>query len=290
MFDKYYQKDIEPFKKKIKEKVNQMYEDDLGSGDVTSSAVIKPMKVKAIVKTKGDGILAGVFEAQYLLGKLGIEVKKTMKEGTEIKKGDIVLEMEGDAKMIMQAERTVVNFLGRMSGIATLTNKMVKKSKTKLTATRKTYFAFSDKRAVQISKGYTHRLGLFDQYLIKDNHIDIVKSELKCSRIEAIKECLRRAKKHNKNRKAIEIEVESIEEASTAAKEKPDIIMFDNMKISEIKKAVEQLKDSGICFEYSGGITPDNIKEYQDLDVDFISSGYLTHSCKPLDMSLKVIV
>ncbi len=100
---------------------------------------------------------------------------------------------------------------------------------------------------------------------------------------------MRRAKKHNKDGKSIEIEVESIEEALAAAEEKPDIIMFDNMKISEIQQALEQLKDTEICFEYSGGITPENILEYANLGVDFISSGYLTHSCKPLDMSLKVL-
>jgi nicotinate-nucleotide pyrophosphorylase (carboxylating) len=273
MFDKYYQKDIEPFKKKIKEKVKQMYEDDLGSGDVTSESIIKSMKVKAFVKSKGNGILAGIFEARYLLEKLGIEIKKTIREGSKIKKGDIVMEMEGDAKTIMQAERTVVNFLGRASGIATLTNEMVEKSKNKVTATRKTNFAFSDKTALQISKGYTHRLGLFDQYLIKDNHIDIVRSELNCSRIEAIRECLKRAKKHNKDGKIIEVEVESVEEALVAAKERPDIIMFDNMEISEIKKAINQLKNSGICFEYSGGINPDNIEYLFNLVVDFDSSG-----------------
>jgi len=289
MFDDYFQKDIEPFKEKIKERVYQMYEDDLGSGDITTDAVIKSIKVKAIIKAKDDGILAGVFEVKSLLERLGIEVKELIKEGSEIKKGDIAMEMEGDARMIMQAERTVVNFLTRLSGIATLTHKMVKNSKVKLSATRKTCFSFSDKRAIQIGKGYSHRLGLFDQYLIKGNHIDVVSSELKCSRLDAIKECLRRAKEYNKDGKSIEIEVTTVEEALAAAKEKPDMIMFDGMKIPEIEKALKELKNSGICFEYSGGIKPDNIKDYEDLGVDFVSSGYLTHSCKPLDMSLKIL-
>jgi len=289
MFEDYLDYDIEPFKEKIKKKVYEMYEDDLGPGDITTEAVIKPMKIKAIIKAKDNGILAGLFEAHSLLEKLGVKVKEMINEGKEIKKGDIIMEMEGDARKIMQAERTVLNFLTRMSGIATLTNQMVEETKAKVAATRKTCFSFSDKRAVKLGGGYTHRLGLFDMYLIKGNHIDVVCRELKCSRIEAIKECLKRAREQNKNGKKIEIEVENVEEALAAAKEKPDIIMLDWVKISDVKKVVKLAKESGICLEASGGVKLDNVREFGNTDVDFVSSGYITYSCKGLDMGLEVV-
>jgi nicotinate-nucleotide pyrophosphorylase (carboxylating) len=289
MFEDYLNFDIEAFKNKIKKKVYEMYEDDLGNGDITSEAVLKPMKIKAIIRAKDDGILAGVFEARSLLEKLDIKVKELKKDGDEIKKGDVVLEVEGDAKNILKAERIALNFLTRMSGIATITNKMAKATKTKVAATRKTCFSFSDKRAVKLGGGYTHRLGLFDMYLVKENHIDIVCKELKCSRIEAIKECLRRVRERNKDGKKVEIEVQNVEEALAAAEEKPDIIMLDWVKVPNVKNAVKLLKKSGICLEASGGITPDNIKEFGESGVDFVSSGYITFSCKGLDMSLEVL-
>jgi nicotinate-nucleotide pyrophosphorylase (carboxylating) len=289
MSEDYFQKNLEPFKEQIKKKIYEMYEDDLRNGDITTEAVIKFMNIKAVIKAKDDGILAGVFEASSLLEKLGVKVKELAKEGTKIKKGDIILEIEGDARKIMQAERTILNFLSRLSGIATLTNKLTSKTKAKVTATRKTCFPFSDKRAVQLGKGYTHRLGLFDQYLIKRNHIDLIKRELNCSRVEAIKECIKRAREYKKDI-PIEIEVETEEEAIAAAKEKPEMIMFDNWKDpSEIKRVVDKLKNTGIIFEASGGINPDNIKEFGDTGVHLVSLGYLTHSCKPLEMSLKVL-
>jgi len=285
----YFQKNLEPFKEQIKKKIYEMYEDDLGNGDITTEAVIKPMKIKAVIKAKDDGILAGVFEASSLLEKLGIIVKELTKEENKIKKGDIIMEIEGDARKIMQAERSVLNFLSRLSGIATLTYKLAKDTETKVTATRKTCFPFNDKRAVQLGKGYTHRLGLFDQYLIKGNHIDLIKKELNCSRAAAIKECIKRAREYKKDI-PIEIEVETEEEAIAAAKERPEMMMFDNWKKpSDIKRIVEKLKNTGIIFEVSGGINPDNIKEFGDTGVHFISLGYLTHSCKPLEMSLKVL-
>ncbi len=288
MFEDYLDFDTEPFKEKIKKKVYEMYEDDLGNGDITTEAAIKPMKIKAIIKSNDDGIIAGIFEARSLFEKLGIKVKEFVKEGNKIKKGDVILEVEGDARKIMQSERTALNFLIRLSGIATLTNKMVKSTKTKLAATRKTCFSFSDKRAVKLGGGYTHRLGLFDMYLIKGNHIDIVCKELKCSRIEAIKECLKRVKEREGG-KRIEIEVETADEALAAAEEKPDIIMLDWVKVPDVKKLVKLLKEDGICIEASGGVTPNNIKDFGETDVDFVSSGYITYSCKGLDMNLEIV-
>jgi len=289
MFEDYYQRDIKPLLEKIKKRVYETYKDDIDSGDITTDAIVKPMKVKAIIKSNGNGILAGVYEARFLFEKLGVEVKDLIKEGSKIKKGDIVMEMKGDAKNILQAERTALNFLIRLSGIATATHELVSKTKTKIAATRKTSFQYSDKRAVMLGGGYTHRLGLFDEYLIKDNHINAVQKELGYSRLEAIEKCLKRVKEHNKDGKPVEIEVENFEEALTAAKFKPDIIMLDGIEIPEMKKIVKELKGSGICLEASGGITAKNIDDYKDVGVDVISSGYLTHSSRALDMSLEIL-
>jgi nicotinate-nucleotide pyrophosphorylase (carboxylating) len=212
-----------------------------------------------------------------------------IKEGSKIKKGDIIIELEGDAKKILQAGRTALNFLIRLSGIATATHELLEKSKTRIAATRKTYFQYSDKRAVMLGGGYTHRLGLFDEYLIKKEHISIVQKELNCSREKAIEECLKRVKEHNRSRKLVEIEVGSYEEALAAAKFKPDIIMLDGIDIPEMKRIIDGLKNSGIFLEASGGVRPENIENFKEVDVDIISSGYITHSCKALDMSLEIV-
>jgi nicotinate-nucleotide pyrophosphorylase (carboxylating) len=288
MIEKYFNKDLEPFSEKMKKAIFEVYKNDVGNGDITTEAIVKPMIVKAIIKSKENGILAGNYEVRHLFEKLDIKVKTFLNDGDEIKKGSVIMEIEGDIRKILQAERTVLNFLSRLSGVATATHEIASKTKLKVTATRKTILPFNDKRAVVLGGGYTHRLGLFDQYLIKDNHISAVQKELNCFRTEAIKECIRRVKKTNKKNFAIEIEAENFDEAIVAAKERPDIIMLDNIKIDEMKKIAEKLKGSGIILEASGGITEKNIKEIEKTGVDVVSSGYITHSFKPLDMTLEL--
>ena len=277
------------FNGEISDSVYRAYEADLGRGDITANSVLKPMKIKAIIKSEDSGILAGMLEARLLLKKLKIHSKEFFKEGARIRKGDTVLELQGDARQILSAERTLLNFLTRLSGIATLTHEMAGKTQARLAATRKTCFQISDKRAVKIGGGATHRLGLFDMVLIKENHIDIVCNELSCPREEAIMECIKRAKRKSRGMK-IEIEVKTVREALCAARGKPDIIMLDGAGLSNVKKAVRLLKGSGICIEASGGITPGNIAKFGKAGVDIVSSGHLTNSCKPLDMSLEVII
>jgi nicotinate-nucleotide pyrophosphorylase (carboxylating) len=288
MIEKYFNKNLEPYSEKMKEKIFEAYKDDLDSGDITTEAIVKPTTVKAIIKSKENGILAGVYEVHSLFEKLGIKVKPFFDDGDEIKKGSVIMKIEGDIRKILQTERTILNFITRLSGVATATHQIASKTKLKITATRKTILPFNDKRAVVLGGGYTHRLGLSDQYLIKDNHITAVQKELNCTRAEAIKECIRRVKKSKKNI-AIEIEAENFDEAMTAAEEKPDIIMLDNMKIDEMKRIAEKLKSSGIILEASGGITEKNIKEIEKTGVDVVSSGYITHSSKPLEMSLELL-
>lgn len=289
MIEDYFNKDLEPFSEKMKETIFKAYENDVGNGDITTEAIVKPMTVKAVIKSKENGILAGVYEVHSLLEKLNIKIKPLFNDGDEIKKDSIIMEIEGDVRKIIQAERTVLNFLSRLSGVATSTNQIASKTKLKVAATRKTILPFNDKRAVVLGGGYTHRLGLFDQYLIKDNHIRAVQKELNCTHSDAIKECIRRVKEIKKNI-AIEIEVENFDEAMVAAEEKPDIIMLDNMTVNDMKRVVEKLKGSGIILEASGGITSGNIKEIEETGVDVASSGHITHSFKPLDMSLEVLI
>lgn len=289
MIEKYFNKDLDQFSENIKHRIYEAYKNDVGEGDITTVAIVKPMKVKAIIKAEEDGILAGIFEVRFLFERLGIKVNRLIKDGSRIKKGDVIMELEGDTRIIFQSERTVLNFLTRLSGIATTTNEMVNKSKMKITGTRKTILPFSDKRAIVLGGGYTHRIGLFSQYLIKDNHISAVQKESNCSRDEAVKECIKRVRENKHDNLSIEIEVENYEEAMIAAKEKPDIIMLDNIKIPEMKKIIEKLKDSDIIIEISGGVTPKNIEDFNELEADVISSGYITHSSKPLDMTLEVL-
>jgi len=289
MVEKYFNKNLEPFSEKMKESIFEAYKNDVGDGDITTEAIVKPMIIKAVIKSKENGILAGVYEVCSLFEKLDVKVKQFFNDGDRIKKGSIIIEVEGDAKKIFQAERTVLNFITRLSGIATATHEIANKTKLKVAATRKTILPFNDKHAVILGGGYTHRLGLFDQYLIKDNHIAAVQKELNCSHVDAIKECIRRVKNNKKNI-AIEIEVENFDEAMAAAEEKPDIIMLDNIKISEMKRIVDKLKGSGIIIEASGGITEKNIREIEKTGVDVGASGHITHSFKPLDMTLEVIV
>jgi len=274
----------------MKETIFEAYKNDVGNGDITTEAIAKPMIVKAIIKSKENGILAGSYEVRHLFEKLDVKVKPLFNDGDEIKKSSIIMEIEGDIRKILQAERTVLNFLTRLSGVATATNQITSKTKLKVAATRKTILPFNEKRAVVLGGAYTHRLGLFDQYLIKDNHISAVQKELNCTHTDAIKECIKRVKKSNKENTAIEIEVENFDEAMVAAEEKPDIIMLDNMKITEMKRIVKKLKGSGIIIEASGGITSENIKEIEKTGVDVASSGYITHSSKPLEMSLEVLI
>jgi len=289
MIEKYFNKDLEQFSEKMKESIFEVYKNDLGNDDITTEAIVKPMIIKAIIKSKEDGILAGVYEVRSLFEKIGVKIKPFFQDGDQIKKDSIIMEIEGEARKIFQAERTVLNFITRLSGVATATHEITSRTKLKVAATRKTILPFNDKRAVVLGGGYTHRLGLFDQYLIKDNHISVVQKELNCTRAEAIKECLRRIKKINKKNIAIEIEVENFDEAMSAAEEKPDIIMLDNMKTNDMRKIVERLKGSGIVFEASGGITAKNIKEIEKTGVDVASSGYITSAFKPLDMTLDVV-
>jgi nicotinate-nucleotide pyrophosphorylase (carboxylating) len=278
-------------RKVLEEKLKQILAEDVGQGDVTSAAVVPAgLMVEAAVVAKEAGIAAGIEETAILAESLGLSVKTEVVDGDEIKNGKVILRISGDAQAILSAERTMLNLLSRMSGIATATRRLAEKLRkakatAKIAATRKTApgLGYFDKKAVLIGGGDPHRLRLDDMILVKDNHIVIAGS---------VEDAVKRAKQNAPFSKKIEIEVTSITDALKAAEAGADIIMLDNFSPKQIREAVEALKKAGffgkILVEVSGGITEQNLLEYASAQVDTISMGAITHSAKALDISLEV--
>ena len=263
-------------------------EEDAPFGDVTSEAVIpEGTLAKAVVIAKQEGVIAGVEEAKAIFEHFGVNVAIKRRDGEEVEKGEVILELEGDARAILLVERTALNIMGRMSGIATEVRKLVEKARAvnpnvRVAGTRKTLLKPIDKRAILIGGGEPHRFSLSDAILIKDNHLALVPLE----------EAIRRAKAFSVY-KVVEVEVETLEDAIKAARTGADVVMLDNMSPAEIAETIEALKREGlrerVKIEVSGGITPENIGEYAKLGIDVISLGYLTHSVKNFDVSLEII-
>jgi nicotinate-nucleotide pyrophosphorylase (carboxylating) len=270
--------------------VNALAE-DVGDGDHTSLATIPAgTSGKAKLLVKDNGILAGVELAVEIFKQVdsNLKVNVLLHDGATIKPKDIVLEVEGDAQSILKAERLVLNCMQRMSGIATKTNEIVdllKGTNTKVLDTRKTTpgMRYLEKWAVKIGGGVNHRFGLFDMILIKDNHVDY--SGGIRNAIENAKHYLRAS---NKNLK-IEIEVRNLDELQQVLETGGvDRILLDNFNFDDLRKAVNMI-DGKYDTEASGGITIDNIGQYAECGVDYISVGALTHSVKSLDLSLKAV-
>ncbi len=273
------------------QKFLEWIKEDIPFFDITSEIIDENKKCRAIILAKKSGIVAGVRIISKFYEKLGIKVKVLKDEGSRVKKGDIILEIIGNARKILMTERVILNLLSHMSGIATVTRDIVEKAKKVnpkiiIAATRKTLpgLRLLEKYAVKIGGGDTHRMSLTDMILIKDNHLKIIGD---------VEKAIRMAKKLASFTKKIEIEVSSLEDAIKAAKSGADIIMLDNMTPNEVKEVIETLKKLGlrkrVLIEASGGITPENIEEYAKTGVDIISLGYLTHSAPALDISLEVI-
>ena len=276
---------IEKTRGEVLRKLKEFVEEDIPTGDITSETIIPAnLDCEAVVIAKEDGIIAGVKEAIMLLRDYGVEVVNHVTDGSRVKAGSIIMRCKGNARRILMLERTILNLIARMSGIATITRKVVEdvkkvNPKVKIAATRKTCpgMRYFDKKAVEIGGGYAHRMSLSDAVLIKDNHIAIV----------GLEESVKRGKKLGR----VEVEVSNLEDAVKAAELKADIIMLDNMSVEDVRKAVNLVREinPSVIIEVSGGITPDNVMNYASLDVDVISLGWLTHSVKSLDVSLKVI-
>lgn len=266
--------------------------DDIGFEDITTNSLIPENKwAQAEILCKEDGILAGMTVAHYIIDEFGLNISNSYLDGDEIHKGDIILEFEGRAKDILMVERSILNYLMHLSGIATLVKNTCDKVKevnpnVRVACTRKTTPGLQklEKKAVDIGGGDTHRFKLDDCVLIKDNHIQVVGGVI---------EAIELAKENVSFTKKIEIEVESEDDAVRASMFGADIVMLDNMKPEEISSVLNTLKEKrlreDVIIEVSGGITPENILNYAKLDVDVISSGFITNSTKSLDLSLNIL-
>jgi nicotinate-nucleotide pyrophosphorylase (carboxylating) len=278
-------------KRIVEQKLRQILADDIGLGDITVAAIVPPkLTVKAEVVAKEDGVAAGIEEVVFLAEYLGLRVNAKVFDGEKVKNKQVLLQMSGNAQTMLSAERTMLNLLSRMSGIATrtysLTEKLAKiKSKTRIAATRKSApgLLYFDKKAVFIGGGDPHRLHLDDMVLIKDNHLAIIGS---------VEEAVKKAKATVSFTKKIEVEVTSVIDALKAAEAGADIVMLDNFLPKQAKEAGKTLRDAGfseVLLEVSGGITSDTLLEYAAAEVDIISLGELTHSVRSLDVSLEIV-
>lgn len=265
--------------------------EDIGEGDHTSLACIpKDANGKAQLVIKEAGILAGVELAEDIFKKVDEELlfQGLLSDGSVVKPGDIAFTVSGKTHSILKAERLVLNFMQRMSGIATFTNQLVSRLEglpTKILDTRKTAPGLREieKHAVKIGGGENHRMGLFDMILIKDNHVDYAGGIT-----QAIEAAIAYLQENNKQLK-IEIEVRNFEEIEQVLQiGKVDRIMLDNFSVEDTAKAVEMIAGR-FETESSGGITSANIRQYAECGVDYISMGALTHSARSLDMSLKAV-
>lgn len=274
----------------LKEKLINFLKEDIGLGDITTDALIsKGTKAKGKIIAKEGFLLAGISEVKLLFSMLNLKTEGSFKDGDWVNFKDIILTVYGEAGSILMAERTALNLLMRMSGIATLTRHLSEKIKklgvkTRISATRKVApgLIYFDKKAVKIGGGDTHRLHLEDAILIKDNHIALV---------GGLEKAINLAKRVSFTKK-IEIEVKDIEEAIKAALLGVDIIMLDNFSPPELKKTIDILKEKGlrekVIVEVSGNITEENLVKYASFEPDVISLGQLTHSAKAVDISLSI--
>ncbi len=273
---------------------------DLVENDITSKIISGKYKnVTANIVSKQSGIVAGIEEVVFLINKkTHLKVKQNIKDGTKINNKDLLMQLTGDPLEILKYERTILNILQRMSGIATFTNSIiiVNNLKTNIASTRKTLWGLFDKKAVSVGGGLTHRLSLSDEILIKDNHIELWANKFGVKRAESQKYILDFIKK-SQVKKPFEIEIETEKEAISLANyyfkiniSVPLIIMLDNFKPQDALKTIQiirkQKTNSKIVFELSGGINENNICDYDRVGADVISLGALTHSYKALDISL----
>lgn len=259
--------------------------EDISSEDITTNSVMREKKLGTVqLICKQDGVIAGleIFKRVFELLDRETVTKLYFKDGDKVKKGDLLGEVEGDIRVLLSGERTALNYLQRMSGIATYTNNMVKLlegSSVKLLDTRKTTpnMRIFEKYAVKVGGGNNHRYNLSDGILLKDNHIDAA---------GGVANAIKMAKEYAPFVRKIEVEVENLDMLKEALEAGADIIMLDNMSPEMMKEAVRLTRGKAVT-ECSGNITKENIQTIIDTGVDYVSSGALTHSAPILDVSLK---
>lgn len=259
--------------------------EDITSEDITTNSVMREYQLGEVeLICKQDGVIAGldVFKRTFELLDSKTEVTFTKKDGDAVKNGDKIGVVRGDIRVLLSGERTALNYLQRMSGIATYTRSitdLLKGSKTKLLDTRKTTpnMRVFEKYAVKVGGGYNHRYNLSDGILLKDNHIGAA---------GGVKEAVQMAKEYAPFVRKIEIEVENLDMLKEALDAGAEIIMLDNMSVEDMKEAVKLVSGKAET-ECSGNVTKENVERLVDIGVDYISSGALTHSSPILDLSLK---
>lgn len=269
----------------LREHIRQAIEEDLGRGDITTEVLFDSnRKAQAKIIAKQKLVLAGLDVAHKVFTHLDCHLtwRPTHKDGEVVPKGDVVVHLVGRAEAILKGERVALNFLQWLSGIATLTRQFVDKVEgtgVRILDTRKTTPTWRaiEKYAVRMGGGNNHRIGLFDRYLIKNNHIALTGSVSK-----AVQQVLAR----RKNGVPVEVEVKTLDELKEALKFPVDIILLDNFSPAQVKEAVS-MGGGKVKFEASGGITLDNVRAYAETGVDFISVGALTHSAPAVDLSLQ---
>ena len=267
------------------ESIRLALKEDITSEDISTNAVYKNDRLAEIsLFSKEEGILAGidVFKRVFELLDSSVEFTEYKKDGDNLLNKDLILKIRANVKTILSAERTALNYLQRMSGIATYTRKILEAlddKNIKLLDTRKTTpnMRIFEKYSVRVGGGYNHRYNLSDAIMLKDNHIDAAGS---------ITEAIKLAREYSPFIKKIEIEVEDLKGVEEAVKAGADIIMLDNMDIKTIKKAIKIINKQAII-ECSGNVDITNINRFKGLEIDYISSGAITHSAKILDLSLK---
>ena len=263
--------------------------EDAPWGDVTSETVVPDVTCRAVVRAKSQGVVAGLSEARRLFEHFGVTVRERSADGRAVAPGTVLLDLDGPARAILLVERTALNIIGRMSGIATRTREAVEAVRAvspdvRVAATRKTApgLRVLDKKAVILGGGDPHRYTLSDMVLIKDNHLALT----------PLPEAIRRAKKESLYR-VVEVEVETVEDAVTAAGAGADIVLLDNMTPDTVREAVRALAGRGLrdrlTLEVSGGVGEDTLVGYAATGVDIISMGALTHTVRNFDVSLDIL-
>ncbi len=288
---------------KIRDIVQLAIKEDIGDGDITSKIFISDgSESEGMLVAKEAGIVAGLPVAGYVLSQIdeNLIFTSNIEDGSMARKGTILGSVKGLTLSLLSAERMVLNFLQRLSGIATSTNMFAEKIKgfrTQIMDTRKTApgWRYLEKYAVRVGGGINHRMGLYDQILIKDNHLKAMRAE---KENDTISRLVKKAREQIKNGTPIEVEVEDLCQIREVMDAGVDIILFDNMEPSKIREAVEMVKefensrDAGngraILTEASGNITIENVEEYADAGVDRISVGAITHSVRVLDISFDI--
>ena len=274
----------------IEDIIGRALAEDLGGGDITTEALLSgEQRATASIVVKGKGILAGINIAERVFHNVdeGLKVDILLEDGCRVNPGDVVAKVSGRAASIMKAERVALNFLQRLSGIASETNRYVEALAglpVHILDTRKTTpgLRLLEKYAVKVGGGENHRMNLGDGILIKDNHLATLRSQGL-----TIKEIVAKARQNTAPGMKVEVETKTVTEATEAAEAGADIVMLDNMSLEDMREAVKAIHERALI-EASGGITLDNVRSVSETGVDLISIGALTHSARALDISLEL--